>query len=74
MKLFVRVARKLADHAYGGHSSFVDQETLVDTHWHLWKTESILASKAFCEWLKDMPSTINRDELIQKIKEELKNV
>lgn len=70
MPLYEKIARSLAENSYIGHSYFSDIESAVDRDWRLWKTDSIVATKAILKWIKENPDK-NLEELIET---ELKNL
>lgn len=74
MKLYETIARSLAENTYGNYSDFVDGKTLVDTHWTLWKTDSIVSTKSFLSWLKTFPPETDLKDIVEHIQKELKDV
>jgi hypothetical protein len=70
MPLYEKIARSLAENSYIGHSYFTDIESAVDRDWRLWRTDSIVATKAILKWIKENPDK-NLEELIET---ELKNL
>jgi hypothetical protein len=70
MPLYEKIARSLAENSYIGHSYFSDIESAVDRDWRLWRTDSIVATKAILKWIKENPDK-NLEELIET---ELKNL
>lgn len=70
MPLYEKIARSLAENSYIGHSYFSDIESAVDRDWILWRTDSIVATKAILKWIKENPDK-NLEELIET---ELKNL
>jgi hypothetical protein len=71
MRLFERVARKMADRVYSGYSMLEkDENRMVDANWYQWKTESIVAVKEVRAWLIEN----GQEELANKIKIELDNL
>jgi hypothetical protein len=71
MRLFERVARKMADRVYSGYSMLEkDENRMVDANWHQWRTESLVAVKEVRAWLIEN----GQEELANKIKIELDNL
>jgi len=68
MKLYEKIARALAENSYVGHSYFSDIETAIDRHWPMWRTDSIVATKAVLKWLKDNPDSNLREVLENELK------
>lgn len=71
MTLYEKIARALAENSYIGHSYFSDIDSAVDRDWRLWRTDSIVATKAILKWLKENPDKTDLKEIIEI---ELKNI
>jgi hypothetical protein len=71
MKLFERIARKMADRVYAGYSLLEkDENRMVDANWHFWRTDSIIAVKEMKLWLIEN----GQEELASRITKELEHL